>query len=442
MHKKYLEKRLAKLIAKRDELAQRGLASQDAEEVRSINAQLSDLNSDIADIQEELDAIRADEAAAAEAETRAAQPPAEAQPVNAGIVGSFGMATPQQRSEENPLESAEYRTAFMRFFQRGIPVPEELQARVSAYMQTLPPEQRAGNAINTGNTGAVIPITVMREVINTVRKRYGNLYSRVTKTAVQGGVEYPVGALQAEFHWIGEGSVSPNQEIGAVGTVSFKYHEAEIRIAQTFLSAILSLDAFEAKISQVIAVAYMKAMDHAIVKGTGTGMPLGILNDDRVTGAAGHTIALTGAEINNWTAWRKKFFAKLPLGYRSGEFIFSLSTVDAYLETMADGNNNPIFRQATGLEVNDGDAANPNGRFFGRNISLVEPDILPDFDSASSNDVIGIFWQPEEYALNENFGFMMRRYFDDRENKWINKALTVVDGKLLNPNGIYLITKA
>ena len=440
--RKILEKRLARLIAKRDDLTKRGLASEDAAEVRAINEQLAELNADISDIQEELDALMADETATAEAEARAAVPPADAQPVNAGIVASFSSATAQQRSDESPLESAEYRTAFMRFFQRGVAIPDDLQARVSAYMQTLPPEQRAGDTINTGNAGAVIPITVMREVINTIRKRYGNLYSKVTKTAVQGGVEYPIGALQAEFKWISESTVSPNQSIGSVGTVSFKYHEAEIRIAQSFLSAILSIDAFEAKIAEVIAVAYMKAMDTAIVKGTGVGMPLGILNDTRVTGAAGHTIALTAAEINNWTAWRKKFFAKLPLGYRNGEFIFNLSTVDAYLETMADNNNNPIFRQATGLEVNDGDAYDPNGRFFGRRISLVEPEILPDFDTASSNDVIGIFWQPEEYAMNENFGFMMRRYFDDRENKWINKALTVVDGKLLNPTGIYLITKA
>ena len=309
-------------------------------------------------------------------------------------------------------------------------------------METLPKEQRAGDAINTGNTGAVIPVTVMREVINTIRKRYGNLYSKVTKLSVQGAVEFPIGELQAEFKWITESTVSPEQEIGPVGTISFKYHTLELRIAQTFLSAILSIDAFEAKIAEVMAIAYLRAMDTAIVKGTGNGQMTGILNDTRITSAAGHTIALTAAEINNWTAWRKKFFAKLPLGYRSGEFIFNLGTVDAYLETMADANNNPIFRQATGLEVNDGDAMDPNGRFFGRRISLVEPDILPDFDTASSNDVIGIFWQPVEYAINENFGFMMRRYFDDERNKWINKALTVVDGKVLNPNGYYLITKA
>ena len=442
MHKKILQKRMARLLAKREKLTQRALASEDAAEIRSINDDLSDLNDEIAEVQDELDAIAADEAAEEAEETRSAMPPADAQQHNAGIVASFATNPVQQRSDENILESKEYRTAFMHYFQRGTAIPEDLQARVSSFMETLPKEQRAGDAINTGNTGAVIPVTVMREVINTIRKRYGNLYSKVTKLSVQGAVEFPIGELQAEFKWITESTVSPEQEIGPVATSSFKYHTLELRIAQTFLSAILSIDAFEAQIAEVMAIAYLRAMDAGIVKGTGNGQMLGILNDTRVTGAAGHTIALTAAEINNWTSWRKKFFAKLPLGYRSGEFIFNLGTVDAYLETMADGNNNPIFRQATGLEVNDGDAMNPNGRFFGREISLVEPDILPDFDTASSNDVIGIFWQPEEYAINENFGFMMRRYYDEDRNKWINKALTVVDGKVLNPNGFYLITKA
>jgi HK97 family phage major capsid protein len=178
-------------------------------------------------------------------------------------------------------------------------------------------------------------------------------------------------------------------------------------------------------------------MDEGIMVGSGDGAMLGILNDERVT----NTITMTAADMSNWQAWRKKFFAKIPLGYRAGEFVFAASTVDAYLETMADANNNPIFRQATGLEVNDGDAMNPNGRFFGRNIALVEEDIIADFDTASAGDVIGIFWQPEEYAINENFGFTMRRYFDEETNEWVDKALTVVDGKVLNPTGFYKILK-
>lgn len=435
MTKEFLTKKLARLESKRAKLDERCKASQDAAEIRSMTEDLTDIN-------EEIEEIRAELAELESAEQRQT-PPAGAVQHNAGIVGSFAQpAAPAQRSDDNILESKEYRTAFMRYFQRGTEIPAELREKVADYMAQLPAEARANDAISTANNGAVIPLTIMREVINTIRVRYGNLYNKVRKTAVPGGVEYPIGDLQADFDWITESTVSVEKGIGDTATISFKYHTLELRIAQTFLSALLSIEAFESRITEVIAIAYLKAMDTAIVKGSGVGQPLGILNDARITGAAGHTISMTEAQISDWTQWRKRFFAQLPLGYRYGEFIFSAATVDAYLLTMADGNNNPIFRQSTGLEVNDGDSRDPNGRFFGRSVSLVEPNILPDFATASSSDFIGIFWQPDEYAINENFGFTMRRYFDERSNKWINKALAVVDGKVLNPAGIYLITKA
>ena len=109
----------------------------------------------------------------------------------------------------------------------------------------------------------------MNEVINTVRLRYGNLYARVTKLSVKGGVEYPIGALRAKFKWINESTVSPRQKLAPLGKVVFNYHTGEIRVAQTFLSNILTIEAFETKIAEVIAIAYLEAMDQAIVNGTG-----------------------------------------------------------------------------------------------------------------------------------------------------------------------------
>lgn len=430
MRKKILEKRLARLQEKRNALIAKGQASQDVNEVRSINDQVSDLDAEIAETNEELEAIKAEEN---QAEERTAQ--VSAVPVNAGIVASYQTrAKETAEEEEDATASLEYRKAFKAYVQRGIPMPQELcvKSAVSAAMA-----QRNGEAATAQDTGAAIPITVMNEVINTIRKRYGNLYAKVRKMSVPGGVEIPVGALSAKLRWINESTVSPRQKVGALGKVIFNYHVGEIRVAQTFLSTILTLSAFEAEVAKVIAVAYAEAMDDAIVNGSGQGAPLGILNDARVT----NNVSLSANDMNDWKAWRTKFFAKLPLGYRAGEFIFPHSTVETYLETMSDDNNNPVFRQATGLEVNDGDAVNPNGRFFGREISLVEPEILPDFDTASPGDVIGIFWQPEWYGLNENFGFTMRRYFDEETNEWVDKALVVADGKVLNPAGYYLIKK-
>lgn len=436
--KERLNAKLLRLRAKAQQLDTRCASSTDAAEVRSLTEQRADVQADIDDVTAELAEIEEDEKRS-NPPTAATSVPAQAQTMNAGIVASFS-ATPvptQARSNENPYESMEYREAFKAYIQRSVPIPADLVARCNAFRDSLPAELRAGVAITTADTGAAIPITVMREVINTIRKRYGNLYNKVRKTSIPGGVEYSIGALQAQFKWISESAVSPRQKTDKLGSVQFSYHTAEIRVAQSFLSQLLTVTDFEAKLTELIAVAYLQAMDYAIVNGNGKGMPLGILNDTRVT----KSITLSAADISNWQAWQEKFFAKLPLGYREGDFIFPLSTVDGKLKTMADANGNPIFRQATGLEVNDGDSRDPNGRFFGRTISLVEPDIIKDFNTANAGDVIGIFWQPEEYAMNENFGFTMRRYFDEETNEWVDKALVVVDGKVLNPTGIYLIKK-
>ena len=425
MRKKFLEKRLARYIEKRDALKNKALASNDANEVRSINEQLAELNEEITDIQEEINTIT-------EEEQRSANPvpPANAQLHNGAIVGAFNQTAnvTQERQNTDPFNTMEYRQAFMAYAQTGREIPANLY-------------QRDGMPANTTTLGATIPTTVLNEFINLIRKRYGNLYSKVRKLNIPGAVKVPISELQATFKWITEDTVAPRQDGGEINKfVEFSYNMAEIRVSQTLLSSIVTIDLFEREIVRIMMIAYMQAMDTGIVKGTGNGQMLGILNDPRIA-ATGNVVELTAAEINNWTAWRKKFFAKLPLGYRDGEFIFNLATVDAYLETMADANNNPVFRQATGLEVNDGDARNPNGRFFGRDIALVEPDILPDFDSANNGDVIGIFWQPDEYAINTNMEFGMRRWFDEDRNEWVNKMLTVVDGKVLNPIGYWLIKK-
>ena len=443
MMRKYLMKRQLRLEAKKAELVKRSQETTDVNELRAINDEIMDVANELHDIADELadlakngddDGAQGNDNGNGDTNNDGGQrsaAPAGATLVNGNISGGgqiVGSFAPAARNAD-PYASEEYRRAFMAYAQRGVPIPANLM-------------QRDGAPANTTDLGATIPTTVLNEFINEIRKRYGNLYAKVRKLNIKGAVKVPIAQLQAQFKWINETTVSPRQNAGNINEfVEFGYNVAEIRVSQTLLASIVTLDIFEREVVRIMMIAYMQAMDNGIVHGTGNGQMLGILNDPRVTNLEGHTIQMSAADMSNWTAWRKNFFAKLPLGYRSGEFIFALSTVESYLETMADANNNPIFRQATGLEVNDGDVRNPNGRFFGRDISLVEPDILPDFDAANAGDVIGIFWQPEEYAINTNMEFGMRRWFDEDRNEWVNKMLTVVDGKVLNPMGYYLITK-
>lgn len=392
----FLEKMLGELEEERAALKTKAQASENVDEVRSITADIEKKDAKIKEIKDEI--------AKRSAESK------NGQFINGHLVGSYN----NERTNEHG-DSMEKREAFRAYVLNG----------------------EVRDAITVGGNGVAIPYTVMNEVINTVRKRYGNLYNKCRKTSVQGGVQYNVAALSAEATWINESTVSENQKLGDFAKVTFAYHTLEIKVATSFLANLVSISAFEGEIARAIAIAYLEKMDKAIVSGSGNGQPLGILNDPRIT----NVVEMTAAEFDNWAAWLKKFFATRPLGYRDGQFIFTLGTVDAHLRTMADANNQPIYREATGLVVMDGDAIDPRAYFYGHETSLVEPDVIPDFDTAANGDVVGIFWQPDEYAVNENFGFTMRRYFDERTNQWIDKALAVADGKVLNPNGFVLIKK-
>lgn len=417
--KKILEKRLARLMAKKTTLTERALASEDANEVRSINAELSELNDEIAETKEEIDAIDSDE--------QRSNPPANAQHVNAGIVGNtVGTFEPQKRENEDPYGTMEYRTAFKNYVQRGTPIPANLIQRAGG---------DPGPSV-TEDIGLIIPSTIMNEFIKDVQKVYGQIYAKVRKLNIKGGVKFPISDLKANFKWITETTVSPRQKAGDIKEyIEFSYNIGEIRVSQTLLSNIVSLNLFESEITRIMVEAYVEAMDKGIFWGTGNGQMLGIFNDPRVT----NVVEFTAAEFADWKAWRKKLFATIPLSKRGkGEFVFPASTVESNLMTMEDGVGRPLFREATDLTFTD---SSNSGRFFGRDVTLVEPDVIGDFETASAGDIVGLFWVPTDYAINTQLQFGMKRYFDEETNQWVNKGLTIVDGKMLDTTACYIIKK-
>lgn len=432
--KKVLEKRLARLQAKKTKLTERALASQDAAEVRSINEELGELNEEIAETQEEIDTI---EEVTPDPEPdpnqQRSNPPVGAQQVNNGIPMASYSQNPvgtQQRENKDPYASMEYREAFKAYVQRGTPIPENLTQRAGG---------DAGPTV-AADLGMIIPTTIMNEFIKKVSKVYGQLYSKVRKLNIQGGIKFPISDLKANFKWITETTPSGRQKAGDVKEyVEFSYNIGEIRVSQTLLSQVVALQMFEEEIVRIMTEAYVEAMDKGIIAGTGAGQMLGILKDTRVTEQTGHIIEFTAEQFGDWAQWRKRLFSVIPLSKRGkGEFIFTASTVESNLLTMKDANNRPIFKEAA--ELNVGESAT-DGRFYGREVAMVEPDIVADFDTAGSGDVVGVYWIPDDYAINTNLAFGMKRYFDEDKNEWVNKGLTIVDGKILDPSGVYIIKK-
>lgn len=268
--KKVLEKRLARLQAKKTKLTERALASQDAAEVRSINEELGELNEEIAETQEEIDTI---EEVTPDPEPdpnqQRSNPPVGAQQVNNGIpMASYSQnpAGTQQRENKDPYASMEYREAFKAYVQRGTPIPENLTQRAGG---------DAGPTV-AADLGMIIPTTIMNEFIKKVSKVYGQLYSKVRKLNIQGGVKFPISDLKANFKWITETTPSGRQKAGDVKEyVEFSYNIGEIRVSQTLLSQVVALQMFEDEIVRIMTEAYVEAMDKGIIAGTGAGQMAG-----------------------------------------------------------------------------------------------------------------------------------------------------------------------
>lgn len=392
---------------KQDDLAkmeQRMKESQDIAEVRAIGESMVAMRDEIRDAEKQLASIET------ESEARGMD-----------VMASYGLGQ-AVREEVNMYASKEYRMAFKDYVQRGVAIPQEFRAGGDN-----------GTTV-TADIGAIVPETIMNEFIKDVSKVYGQVYAKVRKLNIKGGVKFPISKLKAQFKWITETTVSDKQKAGEIKEfVEFSYNIGEIRVAQTLLSQIVSLDLFEAEVVKIMVEAYVETIDKGIISGTGSGQLLGITKDPRVT----NVIEMTEAEMGDWTAWRKNLFAKIPLSKRGqGEFLFTSATVEAYLMTMKDGNDRPLFKEATELDM-----GRDVGRFFGRTVTLVEPDVLADFGTAGAGEVIGIMWVPQDYAINTNMAFGMKRYFDEDTNEWINKALTILDGKMVDTSGCYLIKK-
>ena len=440
--KKVLERRQQRLLAKRAKLVERSNASEDVKEVRAINEQLQDIADELQDVVDELQAIIDDENGGEGSgdgdgkgdnsgdgdggEGRSAVVPPVAQVRGANIVGAFGQnpaagtQAPQKRTVSDVLASMEYRQAFADYVRTG-----DWNYR----------GEDAGMVITT-DIGKVIPQTIMNEFVKEL-KVYGNLYNKVRKLNVKGGVEFPIEELVPTVTWIAETSVSSDQSAPELKTsVSFGYYICEARIAQSLLSQIVSLDILETEIARILAEAFIKEFDNMIVNGTGTGQPTGILNDSRVD--AKQKIDFSESDVADWSVWRKKLFAKIPLAYRGqGVLVMTAATWESQIMTLKDNNNRPLYTET--YDPQTGDAI---CRFAGREVVLVEPDILKDFDAAVKGDAFAIYFKPTDYAINSNLQLGFKRYFNDDTNKWINKGLCIIDGKLLDTKGAYILKKA
>ncbi len=419
--KKFLENLISTKEQRVNELKAQVEKSTDVNEVRSITSQVETLTSEIAEARAQLAKINeTPDEPIVDVTDRSSVPS------DANVVGSFVQSNGREERGD-VLDSMEYREAFANYVRTG----------KWTYKGTMPEKRdEVDELLLTDDTSVIIPNTVMREFIKDI-KEYGTLFAEVRKINVKGGVEFGIEELRPVVKWIAETESSKTQAAPKVNhKVVFNYYMAEAKVSQSLLASITTIDAFEKEIAESLSEAFLREFDKMIISGTGSGQPTGILADTRISNS--HKISMTDAEIVDWKKWRKKLMSKVSVGYRGkGLFVMTANTWESKILTMCDDNNRPIAKEA--LNATNGIL---ECSFLGRKVILVEDDVINSFDEAADGDAVVVFFNPKDYCVNSNLRLAFTKYFDQDNNRWKHKGLAIVDGKILDVNGCFIIKKS
>lgn len=428
--KEILLARQKKLKERKAALMKRADESEDVNEVRDIYERLKELGEDLKDIADELEAMEDDTDGepdgSGDGEDRGDTPDLntpEGEVRGADILGAFRQGQPSNKdTTQDPADTPEYRQAFMEYVCRNTPIPKDLLDAANT--------TRAAATTTTGDAGAVIPTTIMNQIIQKMES-YGNVYALVTKLNIQGGVKIPVMSLKPEATWIDENTPSEDQKLQANGSISFGYLGVECKIAQTLLTSVVTMDMFQKLFVPMATEAIVKAIEIAIFHGNGTTQPLGILKDERVPKV--NIITMSEGDMT-WDGWHR-VKGKMKKAYRHGTFFMNQSTFDERVDGMKDKNGQPIGR------VNYGINGEETYRFMGKDVETVEDGCLPAFDEAKVGDAFAVFMVPKDYIINSNQQMTTVKWTDHDNNKLKNKCTMICDGKLGDANGVLIIKK-
>lgn len=409
MRLKEILKRLAEI---KKELETRG-AQMEAAEVEALEIE-------VAALQEERTAIEATSERRNQLLSSLAAgnaPEGDGSPAPINTLRGFQGSGHEQAVPADPHNTNEYRTAFMNYVCRNVPMSIE---------------QRANEVITAADAGAVIPTTILNEIISELKTR-GNIWAKVRKLSVQGGVSIPVLSIKPTATWIGETVSSDAKKAKADTKITFSYFGVECKIAQTLLASVVTLQMFQDLFVPLCVEAIIDALETAVISGNGTTQPLGITKDSRVPGT--NVITMSVAEISSWEAWKKKVFAKMKKSYRDGAFLMAQGTFDGYIDGMVDAVGQPIGR------VNYGITNGENYRFGGKAVETVEDDIIANYENAEAGEVIAVFVKLSDYVVNSNMQMHVVKWVDNDTNEVKNKCILICDGKLADPNGVLIIKK-
>lgn len=314
---------------------------------------------------------------------------------------------PAEKRSMKVYETPEYRDAFLQYVKDGTPIPAEL---------------RSDAVTTTGDVGALIPATTLNKVVEKLTT-YGNIIPLVTRTAYKTGVAIPTSDVKPKAVWVAEGAGSEKQK-KALGEIVFAHYKLRCAVAVTLETEYMTMSAFEAALVDNMAEAMAVALEEAIIKGTGSGQPTGIISDT----SKGTLLNVSRIDYKALTQAE----AALPQAYEAGSvWIMTKKTFMEFIG-MTDTNGQPIARITAGID------GKPARFLLGRTVELC--DYLPDYASTlKKTDVFAFIYRMKDYDLNTNFSVSMRVYEDHDTDDVIRKSIIVCDGKPVDYNSLVML---
>ena len=377
----FLKKRAADLQAQSD-------ASEDLAEVRAIGEQLKALRDEINDVERQLEEVDdSGDGGDGSGEGSRSAVPDGAVLRNAHVVGSFASAG--QTVAPVADEDVAYRTAFMEYVLRGTPIPAELRADAN----TL-----------TTDAATVIPTQLVNQIIEKF-DNVGMILPLVTRTSYAGGVAIPTSTVKPVATWVAEGAGSDRQK-KATGSITFAYHKLRCEISMSMEVGTMALSAFEAKFVENVGKAMTYAVEKAIISGSGSGQPKGILTETVPDGQS-ITGALTFTKLAECEG-------VLPAEYETGAKWCMNKKTFAMVQGLMDDSGQPVGR------VNYGIGGNLERMILGRDVVIapyVDENVMFMFDFS-------------DYILNTIYDMGIQKKQDWETEDLLTKAVMSVDGKV------------
>ncbi len=312
--------------------------------------------------------------------------------------GQYGQPAAQ---DADPTNRPEYRSAFQNYVMRGTPIPMNLRE----------------NTLTT-DVLSVIPTVVVNKIIEKMEE-VGTILNLVTRTSYAAGVEIPTSTTKPVASWVGEGAGS-NKQKKATSKITFTYFKLRCEVSVSMEVHTMALDAFEAKLAENVAKAMVKAIEAAIINGTGTGQPKGILAE---TPNSGQTVDAKAGITYKLLCDAE---AAVPAAYEaSAKWCMTKKTFMSIIG-MVDSNGHPIAR------INYGINGKPERVVLGREVVISE-------NASATKAFIFDF---ADYILNTVYDMGIQKKQDWDTEDLLTKAVMSVDGKVANKDSLVVMTVA